>query len=197
MKLASLALVCITLGAAPAAALDIGDEAPMRTHRMRGVDGQSVSIGSVGGAQGTLVIFTCNHCPWAQAWESRITAIGNRYRERGFGVIAINSNDPEEYAEDGFPQMQQRSRSAGMQFPYVVDATSNLARAYGATRTPEVFVFDRRWRLAYHGAVDDNAQQADQVQHHYLRDALDAMIARRAIAQAETRSIGCTIKFRD
>ena len=84
-----------------------------------------------------------------------------------------------------------------MRFPYVVDATSGVARAFGATRTPEVFVFDRGWRLRYHGAVDDNANEPDQVQHRYLQDALDAMIARRPIADAETRFMGCTIKFRD
>ena len=177
--------------------LAIGAEAPMRTHRMRGVDGQRTSIASVAGEHGTLVIFTCTHCPWAQAWEGRLTAIGNRYRGRGVGVVAINPNDPEEFAEDGYEEMQRRARAAGMQFPYVVDETSNVARRFGATRTPEVFLFDGRGRLVYHGAIDDDAHEPDQVQHHYLRDALDSVIAGRAVADAQTRSIGCTIKFRD
>ena len=197
MRASLFAFALVTLGASSASALAMGAEAPMRTHAMLGVDGQRVSIGGVAGAQGTLVIFTCNHCPWAQAWEERITAIGNRYRQRGFGVIAINPNDPEEFAEDGYEEMQRRARAAGMRFPYVVDETSGVARAFGATRTPEVFLFDGAGHLVYHGAVDDNAHQPDQVEHHYLRDALDATIARRAISDAETRFIVCTIKFRD
>ncbi|MGE0785750.1 MAG: thioredoxin family protein [Sandaracinaceae bacterium] len=175
----------------------IGTVIPMRDHRMLGVDGQRVSIGSVAGQRGTLVVFTCNHCPWAQAWESRIVALGNAARGRGVGVIAINSNDPSEHADDAYAPMQERSRTAGMQFPYVVDDTSNVARAFGATRTPEVFLFDGRGRLAYHGAVDDNAHEPASVQQHYLRDAIDALVAGRAITSATTRSIGCTIKFRD
>ena len=178
------------------AALAIGATAPMRTTRMRGVDDRSVSIADVAGPQGTLVVFTCNHCPWAQAWEARLTALGNQYRARGIGVIAINSNDPAQHAEDGFEEMQRRARAAGMQFPYVVDATSGVARAFGATRTPEVFLFDRRGHLAYHGAIDDNAHEPDQVQQHSLRDALAAVVAGRAPATPETRSVGCTIKLR-
>jgi len=168
----------------------------MRDHRMRSVDGSRASIGGVAGERDTLVVFTCNHCPWAQAWEARITALGNEFRGRGIGVIAINANDPEEYAEDGFAQMQERARAAGMQFPYVVDETSNVARAFGATRTPEVFLFDGRGRLAYRGAVDDNANEPGAVQNHYLRDALRALVARRAVENPTTRSIGCSIKFR-
>ncbi|MCA9608079.1 MAG: thioredoxin family protein [Myxococcales bacterium] len=193
---AAAALLALTT-VSHASALALGAEAPMRTHRMRGVDGQQTSIASVAGEHGTLVIFTCNHCPWAQAWESRITALGNTYRQRGVGVIAINSNDPEEFAADGYPQMQERARAAGMQFPYVVDETSNVARAFGATRTPEAFLFDGRGHLVYHGAIDDNAHEPAQVQHHYLRDALDAVVAGRPIAEGETRFLGCTIKFRD
>lgn len=176
--------------------LPIGQPAPMRDHQMRNVDGRRVSIASAAGERGTLVIFTCNHCPWAQAWEGRMTSIGNEFAGRGVGVIAINSNDPTEYADDAFEPMQRRHREAGMRFAYVVDETSNVARAFGATRTPEVFLFDARGRLAYHGAIDDNPHQAEQVQQHYLRDALTAVVAGRAPATPTTRSIGCTIKFR-
>ncbi|MBX3269881.1 MAG: thioredoxin family protein [Sandaracinaceae bacterium] len=197
MKLATIAFALTTLLTAGASALALGERAPMRTHRMRGVDGQMASVASVAGRHGTLVIFTCNHCPWAQAWESRITELGNTYRDRGVGVIAINPNDPVQFPADGYEQMQRRAEAAGMRFPYVVDETSNVARAYGATRTPEVFLFDRRGRLVYHGAIDDNAHQPEQIQHHYLRDALEAVIAGRAIAEGETRFLGCSIKFRE
>jgi len=189
----TLALTAFASGAHAQDALALGAQAPMRTHRMRNVDGQQVSIQSAAGERGTLVIFTCNHCPWAQAWEARITELGNAALGRGVGVIAINPNDPGEYPSDGFEEMQRRHRAAGMRFPYVVDETSNVARRFGATRTPEVFLFDRRGRLVYHGAVDDNAHQPDQVQQRHL----DALVAGRPIANAQTRSIGCSIKFRD
>jgi peroxiredoxin len=163
---------------------------------MRNVDGQTKTIASVAGERGTLVIFTCNHCPWAQAWESRIVALGNEYRRRGIGVIAINPNDPSVHEEDSFEEMRRRARAAGMRFPYVVDSTSNVARAFGATKTPEAFLFDRRGRLVYHGAIDDNAHEPDDVEHRFLRDALAAVVAGEDVPRAETRAMGCSIKFR-
>ena len=119
------------------------------------------------------------------AWEQRITALGNAYRERGIGVIAINSNDPDEFPIDDFPSTQQRASQLGMQFPYAIDATSDVARAYGARKTPEAFLFDANMRLVYHGAVDDNTDEAG-VQRHFLRDALEALLDGHAISEAET-----------
>ena len=118
------------------AGLAIGDAAPMTDVKMKNVDGKEVTIAGVKGTKGTLVVFSCNHCPWAKAWESRIVELGNAYPKRGVGVIVINPNDPSAYEEDAYPAMQQRARQRGMKYPYAVDATSDLARAYGATRTP-------------------------------------------------------------
>src|SRR6266545_6438057 len=123
--------------------LAIGASAPMADVKMTSVDGKSVSIADVKGAKGTLVVFTCNACPWAKAWEARIAELGNAFAKRGVGVIAVNPNDPEVQAEDAYAVMQQRAKKRGMSFPYVVDVTSDLARAFGATRTPEAFLFDR------------------------------------------------------
>ena len=184
--------------AAPALAggLAIGAKAPQADLKMKSVDGKEVSIADVAGPGGTLVVFTCNHCPWAKAWESRIVELGNAYRQKGVGVIAINANDPKENPVDGFEDMVQRAKERGMQFPYAVDATSNVARAFGATRTPEAFLFDKQGTLVYHGAIDDNAQEPDKVDKRYLKDALDAVVAGKEVAVKETKSIGCTIKFR-
>lgn len=195
----ALAATALAQSAGPArsAPLEIGAPMPSTDVRMRGVLGRMVTIERVVGRLGTLVVFTCNHCPYAQAWESRLVELGNTYRARGFGVIAINPNDPVRFPADAMAPMQARARRAGMRFPYVVDSTSDVARAYGATRTPEVFLFDGNRRLAYRGAIDDNAYEPDAVQHRYLRDAFDALIAGRAPTPAETRSIGCTIKFRE
>jgi peroxiredoxin len=181
---------------ATASALGIGDAAPARDVMMRDVAGADVSIASVNGDNGTLVIFSCNACPWAKAWEERIAEIGNAYRDRGVGVIMINSNDPERVPEDGFDEMQRRAAARDLRFPYVVDATSDVARAFGATRTPEAFLFDRNGRLVYHGTIDDNAQSPERVSKRYLKDALDAVLAGSAVPQPETKALGCTIKFR-
>lgn len=176
-------------------ALQIGNSAPMKDAKMKNVDGRELSIADVSGERGTLVIFSCNSCPWVKAWEDRIASIGNVYQKKGLGVIVINSNDPKNMAEDSFEIMQTRAKERGFAFPYVVDATSNVARAFGATRTPEVFLFDKNARLVYHGVIDDNAKEARKVEKHYLRDALEALIAGREIPMKETKALGCTIKF--
>ena len=160
------------------------------------VDGTQVSIADVAGEVGTLVIFTCNHCPYVKAWEARIAEIGNIYSAKGFGVIAVNSNDPVAYPADDFETMQQRAEKHGMRFPYVVDATSGVARAFGATRTPEVYLFDAAGALVYHGTIDDNYKYADRVTKPYLRDALDALLVGKKIPLAKTKALGCSIKFR-
>ena len=177
-------------------ALATGDAAPMKDAKLRNVDGREMTIAEVAGPKGTLVVFTCNHCPFAKAWESRIVELGNDYGKRGIGVIAINSNDPKVAADDGYEQMQVRAKDKGYGFPYTVDSTSDVARAFGATRTPEAFVFDASGKLVYHGAVDDNSEDPAAVQAHYLKDALDALLAGTSPATAETKAMGCSIKFR-
>lgn len=182
-------------GAVLAAGIGIGDSIPTATVKMKNVDGKELSIADVKGEKGTLVVFTCNHCPFAKAWEGRIVELGNSCAKRGIGVIAINSNDPAEYAEDSYDQMQKRAKDHGYQFPYVVDATSDVARAFGASRTPEAFLFDKTGKLIYHGAVDDN-KEAGKVGQRYLKDALDALVAGKDVAVKETKAVGCSIKFR-
>lgn len=178
------------------AVLALGKPAPLADTRMKNVDGKELSIAQARGAKGTLVVFTCNHCPWAKAWHSRIVTLGNASLKRGIGVIAINANDPAAYGEDAYPAMQSNAKKSKMAFPYVVDATSDVARAFGASRTPEAFLFDREGQLAYHGAIDDNAQQPDQVKVRYLEDAVNALVDGKAVALQETKALGCSIKFR-
>jgi peroxiredoxin len=176
--------------------LAIGASIPAAAVKMQNVDGTEISIAEVEKPAGTLVVFTCNHCPFAKAWESRIVALGNAYAAKGIGVIAINSNDPKVAPDDASDKMKERAKDRGMQFPYVVDATSGVARAFGAARTPEAFLFDKSGKLVYHGAVDDNSQDPDKVENPYLKSALDAVVAGADVAVKETKSIGCSIKFR-
>lgn len=176
--------------------LALGSKAPMADTKMKSVDGKDYSIASVAGKKGTLVVFTCNHCPWAKAWESRIVALGNDFTKKGVGVIAINPNDPSAYGEDDYPTMQERAKTDKMAYPYVVDATSNLARAFGASHTPEAFLFDKSGKLVYHGGIDDNAKEPDQVKDKYLEVALASVVSGKPVALAETKALGCGIKFR-
>lgn len=176
-------------------ALDLNAKAPKADVKMKGVDGAWHTIQGVAGEKGTLVLFSCNACPWVKKWEDRISSIGNEYQQKGIGVIMINSNDPAKVAEDGFEEMVARTKAKAFAFPYVVDATSEVARAFGATRTPEAFLFDAKGKLVYHGAIDDNASDAKAVEVPYLKNALNAVIAGEAIPAAKTKALGCSIKF--
>jgi len=180
-----------------ASALELGDEAPRTDVEMKNVNGEMLSINEVAGEKGTLVIFSCNSCPWVKAWEDRIAGIGNTFQEKGIGVIAINSNDPDRSPEDGYNAMQKRAQEKGFEFPYVVDATSDVARAFDATRTPEAFLFDSEGKLVYHGTIDDNARNPEKVEEEYLKDALQAVVSGEEVPEAKTKALGCTIKFRD
>jgi peroxiredoxin len=189
-------MVLTTVTATSMLALTLGDSAPAAAVKMKNLDGRELAISDTAGRNGTLVIFSCNHCPYVKAWEARIAAVGNSGQGKGIGVIMINSNDPVAYPEDSFEVMQQRAKERGFAFPYVVDASSDVARAFGATRTPEAFLFDQAGKLVYHGVIDDNAEHADKVEKHYLQDALDALVAGKTPAVQETKAIGCSIKFR-
>ena len=178
------------------ASLALGAKAPMATSKMKTANGKEVSIADVKGAKGTLVVFTCNACPWAKKWESRIVELGNDAGKKGIGMIAINSNDPNVNADDSYAVMQTRAKERGMKFAYAYDATSGIARAFGATRTPEAFLFDASGKLVYHGTIDDNADDAAAVKDAYLANAVNAVAGGKAVPVAETKALGCGIKFR-
>ena len=182
--------------AAAPVALALGAKAPLSDIKMKTAAGTEVSIADVKGAKGKLVVFTCNACPWAKMWEERIVKLGNKATKMGVGVIAINANDPGKNAEDGFDVMQARAKKRGMKFAYAMDATSDIARAFGATRTPEAFLFDASGKLVYHGAIDDNADDATAVEQRFLANAVNAVAGGKAVAVAETKALGCGIKFR-
>lgn len=195
MKQVLVAVTAVML-AGSAVALGLGDGIPLGDVKMKNVDGSEVSIAAIKGAKGTLVVFTCNHCPYVKAWEERLTILGNASRGMGIGAIFINSNDPEKYPEDGLVEMKARARKLGLEVPYVVDATSDVARAFGAGKTPEVYLFDATGKLVYQGTVDDNAEKPDAVTKTYLKDALTAVAASQVPTVQQTKALGCSIKFR-
>lgn len=196
MKRALILAAMVGMVAGAATALELGDPAPSTTVKMKDVSGRMLSIAEVQGVKGTMVMFSCNACPWVKAWETRIAELGNHAQEMGFGVMVINPNDPAKVAEDSYEVMQQRAKERGFAFPYVVDDTSGVAKAFGATRTPEVFLFDAAGKLAYHGAIDDNAREPEKVEKRYLADALQAVAQGQRVPVAETKALGCTIKWR-
>lgn len=174
--------------------LKIGDKAI--AFDLPGVDGKRHTLADYAAKDAVVVVFTCNHCPYAQAWEGRLIQIQADYAARGVQLIAINANDAVKYPADSFAKMQERAAAQGFNFPYLHDETQAVARAYGATRTPEVFVFDRSRTLRYQGTVDDNYEEPTAVKQPYLRQALDAVLAGQAAPVAETAPVGCTIKWK-
>jgi peroxiredoxin len=166
------------------------------TFTLPGVDGQTHSLDEYASSDVLVLIQSCNHCPYVLAWEGRMVAIQRDYADRGVRLVAFNSNDASRYPDDSFDAMQRRAEEEGFNFPYLYDEDQSLARALGAERTPEVFVFDRDRRLVYHGLIDDNREE-DAVTTHYLRDALDAVLRGDEPPVAETTPVGCTVKWRE
>ena len=175
--------------------LQIGSDMPMKTREMQTVPDGTATLASVKGEKGTVVVFWCNTCPWVKRYESRFVGLVKAYEARGLGFIAVNSNDAVAYPGDNFDEMKKQASAGGYSFPYVVDEGSELARGFGAKRTPQVFVYDLADKLVYQGAIDDSPADADKVEEDYLANALDALVSGEAVTLAETKAFGCTIKF--
>jgi peroxiredoxin len=146
--------------------------------------------------KGVVVIFSCNHCPYVQAYEERIKEIQKDYGTRGIGVVAINSNDDKKYPDDSFENMKKRAGEKKFNFPYLRDETQETAKAYDATHTPEIFLINDRKEVVFHGKIDDNWQDAGKVKSSYLREAINEMLDGNEISVPETFTIGCTIKWK-
>jgi peroxiredoxin len=174
--------------------LSIGDRAI--SFSLPAIDGEQYSLASFDGSKALAVIFSCNHCPYVQAWEDRMVQIQADYQGKGFQIIAINANDALKYPDDDFEAMKRRAREKGFNFPYLRDESQEVARAYSAERTPEVFLFDADRSLVYHGAIDDSYDSPEAVEHAYLRDAIEATIAGEELEVKTTSPVGCTIKWR-
>jgi peroxiredoxin len=173
--------------------LELGARAP-DFGELQGADGRRYSLSSFDGKPVLVVIFTCNHCPYAVAYEDREVAIQRDYAARGVQIVGINSNDDKSYPEDGYPEMVKRAKDKGFNFPYVRDATQKAAEAYGAVCTPHVFAFDKERRLRYRGRIDDS-RDPKQAKSPDLRNALDDLLAGKEVRAADTKPFGCSIKW--
>jgi peroxiredoxin len=173
--------------------LPLGTSCP--DFRLRSVDGKTFARDDFRDRAALVVLFICNHCPYVQAVEDRIVALGREYGPRGVQLVGICSNDPTDYPDDRPEKLLQRWREKRYGFPYLVDETQDVARAFGAVCTPDIYVFDRDRKLAYHGRIDDNWQQPAKVTRRDLAAALDALLAGKPPSRQQTSSIGCSIKW--
>ncbi len=175
--------------------LNLGENAPYFS--LPATDGKLYSLSDFSKANVFVVVFTCNHCPYSRSYEERLVEISKLYKAKGVELIGICSNDAEDFPEDAFGLMVEKSKSLGFAFPYLHDEKQQVARAYDAHCTPEVYVFDRSKTLVFHGMVDDNAEHPEAVKEHYLRDAIESALAGEAPKTPQTFVIGCSIKWKN
>jgi peroxiredoxin len=175
----------------------VGDKAS--DFKLKNINGKFVSMADYKDAKGFIVIFTCNHCPFAMAYENRIMALDSKFTAKGYPVIAINPNDPAVAPDDSYEKMQERAKEKGFKHPYLWDDTQEIAKMYGASRTPHVFVLtkkDKKLKVAYIGAIDDNYEDESAVKSRYTENAVNALLEGKNPNPDFTRSVGCTIKWK-
>ena len=176
----------------------VGDTAT--DFKLKNVDGKMVALADYKDAKGFIVIFYCNTCPYSKAYNGRIIALSKKYAPLGFPLVAINANDPQVSSGDSFDEMVREAKRKGYDFPYLVDETQNIAKAYGATNTPHVFVLTKNGselKVAYIGTIDDNARDAAKAKKKYVEDAVDELLQDKPVSTPKTRAIGCGIKWKE
>lgn len=176
----------------------VGDKAT--DFDLKNVDEKNVSMVNYPDAKGFIIVFTCNHCPYAKMYEDRIIALNKMYASKGYPVIAINPNDPTNYPDDSYENMQKRAKEKKYSFPYLVDATQEIAAAYGAAKTPHIYILQKNQSdltVKYIGAIDDNSSDASKVKVKYVEDALNELLTGKEVTTNFTKAIGCSIKWKE
>lgn len=198
MKKFSALLVLVTVFIAAGFTTDaptpykIGDKAT--DFKLKSVDGKMYGMSDYKDAKGFIVVFTCNHCPFAVKYEDRINNLAKKYKSKGYVLLAINPNDPAVQAEDSFELMKVRAKEKGFAFPYLFDEGQKIYPQYGATKTPHVFLLDKNRIVKYIGAIDDNVDSAADVKEKYLENAIAALESGKIPSPETTKAIGCSIK---
>ncbi|MDC0234752.1 redoxin domain-containing protein [Candidatus Marinimicrobia bacterium] len=176
--------------------LDLGASMPMGDVKMTDISGKTVTLNDVKMENGLLVNFSCNKCPWVVAWQDRYNSLSEVSNKNKIGFITINPNTKNrDKIGEGLDDMRDFSKKYGHNFLYTVDKGAELATAFGATKTPHIYLFDGKGKLVYRGAIDDNARKPKKVKNKYLMDAIQAVGNGQKITVAETRALGCSIKF--
>ena len=176
------------------ASLPIGSAIPMADTKMKDVSGKIVSLADIKTTNGLLVMFSCNTCPYVIKNQARTREISSYAQDKNIGVILLNSNEGSRGKEDSYNAMQSYAKKQGYQWPYTIDSNNELANAFGAARTPEVFLFNGHGKLVYHGAIDDSPADESKISRKHLREAINEMLSGSDISVKETRSVGCGIK---
>lgn len=196
-QIMAVSMLLTTVAVLSGEELALKAEIPLADVELMDVSGEKTSLGAVKGDEGLVVIFSSNTCPWVGAWEDRYVELAATYQDRGIGFIALNSNSANRNRGESYADMQQHARDKGYNFSYVVDEGSRLATAFGATRTPHVFIFNGEGNLVYRGAIDDNARHSDKVEQAYAALACEAVLGDREPVAASTKALGCSIKYSD
>ncbi len=175
--------------------LEIGEKAPLTDVEVTDVSGEVLTLEEVAGENGLLVNFSCNTCPWVEAWEDRYNPIAELAKNNNIGIIALNPNAAIRDDGESMEDMKERAESSNYQFYYALDKQARLAEAFGATRTPDIFLFNSDMELVYTGAIDDNAKSAEEVEQTFLKNAIENLVAENEIDPNTTKALGCTIKW--
>jgi peroxiredoxin len=171
----------------------VGEQA--QDFALKNYDGRLVSLSSYPNAKGFILVFTSNHCPYAEAYEDRLVALYHQYAALGYPLIAINPNAPEASPEDNAHANAKKARAKGFQFPYLSDSLQQVFPRFGATRTPHVFVLDSNRIVKYIGTIDDNAEAAHRVKKRYVEDAINTMLNGGDPYPTTTKTVGCKIRL--
>jgi peroxiredoxin len=196
-KIVSAFILVVSLSTGALAQYNLGDV--VADFRLKNIDASTVTLSEVA-TRGAIVVFTCNHCPFSRAYEDRVIELHKKFATQGYPVLAINSNDPKAYEEDSFENMKARAKEKKFPFAYLEDHAQNIARAFGAVRTPTVFVLKKegtKYTLQYIGAVDNNSQDPASVSKRYVEDAVNNLLADKPVVINSTKSIGCAIKWKE
>jgi peroxiredoxin len=168
--------------------------------KLKNVDGKMVALSDYKKSKGVIVIFDCNTCPYSKAYNERIIALNKKYSPQGFPVVTINANDPMLSEGDSFDEMVDLAKRKNYDFPYLVDESQNVAKSFGATNTPHVFVLKNgngTFKVAYIGAIDDNPRDGSAATKKYVEEAVEALINNKSVSTPKTRALGCGIKWKD
>ena len=195
-KCFKILLFLFSLSFIQATELKIGNNMPNSDYLLNEISGNQITLNEIKGKNGTLIIFSCNTCPWVIRWEDRYVEIAKSYLKRGIGMIAINSNVAKFNGDDSLNKMKKHAKEKKYNFQYAQDPKAKLAYAFGATKTPHVYLFDDKDNLVYRGAIDDNARDASNVEEPFLTNALDQLLSGQKIRKSTSKAIGCSIKFR-
>ncbi|MBI3219284.1 MAG: thioredoxin family protein [Bacteroidetes bacterium] len=190
----SLILALFWAGAPIKEGYEVGDTAA--DFKLKNVDGKMVSLADFKNAKGFIVIFDCNTCPYSKAYNERIIALNKKYAAVGYPVITINANDDSKSSGDSFEEMVRIAKEKSYDFPYLVDESQSVAKVFGATNTPHVFVLTKDLKVAYIGAIDDSARKAEAVTKKYVETAVDELLAGKKVTTTKTKAIGCGIKWK-